>query len=161
MELVIVIVIIGIIAAVALPRMSGASENSRLAALKSSLRAMTVAVEMYAAEHGDRTPAHDTDGSVNSDPAVFERRLVQTSDMHGNLNGVFGPYLRALPENPYNHKTSVRIDGAAAGAGTDGWRFDSARREFQADDSVLTAVIKPGAGSMQDADAQAIQAVGP
>jgi hypothetical protein len=46
---------------------------------------------------------------------------------------MFGPYLRAWPENPVNGRRSIRIDGAPAGANTHGWRVDSATGRIESD----------------------------
>jgi prepilin-type N-terminal cleavage/methylation domain-containing protein len=145
-ELVIVVVIIGIVAAIAVPRMTSASERSKTGALQADLRVVTVAIDFYTAEHADLSPAHEKDGSVITDPTLFIRRLLQRTNIDGDTAGPgnFGPYLRNFPANPFNHKQTVRINGAPAGANTHGWRFDTGRSEFQADDSVESAAIRPG-----------------
>jgi prepilin-type N-terminal cleavage/methylation domain-containing protein len=65
-ELVIVIVIIGIIAAIAIPRMSHASENARYAATHGSFATIERAVLLYHAQHrelpGDKGPGQMPDG---------------------------------------------------------------------------------------------------
>jgi hypothetical protein len=49
----------------------------------------------------------------------------------------FDPFLRwqRVPVNEFNQRDTVRVGGAAAGANTDGWRFDPLTSEFQADDN--------------------------
>ena len=71
-------------------------------------------------------------GESSSD---FEQRLTSQTDIAGNTGTDFGPYLKQIPKNPYNDKNTVRIDGADAGANTDGWRFDTISGFFQPDDS--------------------------
>ena len=97
------------------------------------------------------------DGSVNPSMMVFARRLVQTSDEDGNLNGMFGPYLRAIPTNMANRKAIVRIDGAAAGASTHGWRFDTARRVIEADDAVRASTGKKAGAQAAEGDLGAVE----
>lgn len=145
-ELVIVIVIIGVVAAIAIPRMGSAAETARANALTGSLSVLNKAAEMYMAEHDGRTPAHNAEGAVDPSIADFVRRLLGRTRADGTVdpNGPFGPYLRAMPVNPYNRRIAVRIDGVAAGAGLAGWRFDSARGEFAPDDADGLELVASG-----------------
>ncbi|MBL8764526.1 MAG: prepilin-type N-terminal cleavage/methylation domain-containing protein [Phycisphaerae bacterium] len=119
-ELVIVIVIIGIIAAVAVPRMSranvAASENS----LRSNLRVLRSAIDLFRAEHNDSLPAL----------AKFTEQLTTYSDVEGGVSAtktgdyIFGPYLRALPTLPVGSRQG-QSGVAAADAATIGWIYDA------------------------------------
>lgn len=140
-EIAVVVVIIGIIAAIAVPRMSGAAVRTRVASMRGNLATLNRAAEMYAAEHAGRCPACDAAGAISPDGEALALRLVQSTTETGEQSGAFGPYLLRVPPNPFNHLATVRIDGAPAGAGTHGWRYDSATRSFQADDSAAMAVI--------------------
>lgn len=130
-----VIAIIGIIAGIAVPRMSRASESARENALVSNLSLIQSAVDRYTAEHGGLSPGHDPGGSVDNSALAFVGRLVERTDDRGDTqkDGLFGPYLRSMPRNPYNGLRTVRIDGAAAGAGTHGWRYDAANQSIASD----------------------------
>ena len=147
LEIVVVLVLLGVIAAIAIPRMSSAAGNSANAAVASSVSKVQQAIELYAAEHLERDPSQDPDGSTNTDGAVFSRRLVQHTDDQGAIDpaGIFGPYLRAWPANQLNHLSSVRIGGAAAGANTDGWRFDPPTRKFESDCNASKFGVSGGA----------------
>lgn len=154
-ELVITLVIIGVVSAIAIPRLASASENSRVAALKASLKALDTATEFYAAEHEGLLPCHTPEGDVETDGDALAKRLMIRTNADGtsSLQAMFGPYLRAMPLNPYNQLATVRVDGDAPGKGLAGWRFDSGRRRFQADDpegaaiSYLVAGTRPNAGN--------------
>lgn len=134
-ELVMVIAIIGIIAGVAVPRMSRASVTARENALVSNLSLMQSAIDRYTAEHSGLSPGHSAGHSVDTSGLAFAERLTARTDDGGDADadGVFGPYLRAIPKNPVNGLRTVRIDGAAAGAGTHGWRYDAASQVIQSD----------------------------
>lgn len=148
-ELVIVVIIIGIVAAIAVPRMSSAASRSRAGAIRADLRILTGAVDLFAAEHADRTPAHEAGGGISVDADQFTKRLTLKTDETGAINtGIYGPYLRAIPVNPGNAKATLRINGAAPGANTHGWRFDTTLREFAADDSADSALIKAWDGKI-------------
>lgn len=124
-ELIIVIVIIGIIAAIAIPRMSSGAENAKMKQLRSTTVELDRAITLYAGEHNGRSPAHEADGSWADKPAVFLSRLMERTDEFGATGaGVFGPYLRSAPINPYSECSEIRTNGAAPGTGC-GWRFDT------------------------------------
>lgn len=151
-ETVLVIVILGIIAAIAVPRMSVAASNSVVAAATANVSALERAIALYAAEHNDRTPAHEADGGINTDEATFAKRLVQTSNAVGDtgVKLMFGPYLRELPHNPVNGRRRIRIDGAPAGANTHGWRFDSIARIIEPDDAYVVLVLAGKPATLAD-----------
>lgn len=129
-ELVIVIVIIGVIAAVAVPRLSGASENATVTGLAASLTNVRKAVDVYYAEHGSYpgyTPSTTTPNGVK-----FVEQLLMYSDESGSTNAVptathiYGPYLRPpFPKNPINDLDTVTVKAAPAdsdpAAGSAGW----------------------------------------
>lgn len=137
-ELVIVVVIIGIIAAIAIPRFEGMTDNARGRRLIADLDTLQKAAELYTVEHGGVNLGKTATGSTVSD-LVLRRRLLLHSDEDGTPNdptGLFGPYVRDIPTNVYNEKATIRVDGAPAGAGTHGWRFDTATGNFAADTAV-------------------------
>jgi prepilin-type N-terminal cleavage/methylation domain-containing protein len=144
-ELVIVVVIIGVISSIAVPRMLSAAETARANALKGSLSVLNKAAELYAAEHDGKSPAHDESGTLG-DASAMIKRLVGRTKADGTIdaNGAYGPYLREMPLNPYSKLLSVRIDGAASGAGTNGWRFDAASNQFMPDDADGNDLIRTG-----------------
>ena len=145
-ELVLVVAIIGVISAIAIPRLASASSNSVVASTQGNIAVLEHAIEHYAAEHENRSPATDVDSRINDDEATFVKRLILTTDFSGNPGDklTFGPYLRDIPANPKNGRRRIRVDGAAAGANTHGWRFDSVTRIVEPDDVVLSVVLKPG-----------------
>ncbi len=134
-ELVIVIAIIGIIAGIAVPRMSRASITARENALVSNLSLFQSAIDRYTAEHAGLSPGHDAGGSVNASGADFALRLTKRTDESGaaQSDGLYGPYLRSIPANPINGLRTVRVGGIAAGAGTHGWRYDPASQTILSD----------------------------
>ncbi len=134
-EMVIVVAIIGIIAAIATSRISTVAGKTEDISLRGSLNGVRDAIDIYTSEHGGRTP--DLDDKGNSDDKNFVKRLMETTNATGKriLGGQFGPYLHAFPPNPFNGKTKVRADGKAPGENTHGWHYDSATGRFSADDS--------------------------
>jgi prepilin-type N-terminal cleavage/methylation domain-containing protein len=97
-ELVIVIAIIGIIAAIAVPRLSRANTTASETSLNESLRVMRTAIDLFYAEHDGTYPTL----------AKFEAAMTQYSSKDSTKFGdrdeasgvVLGPYLRAIPPLP-------------------------------------------------------------
>ncbi|MEZ6317579.1 MAG: prepilin-type N-terminal cleavage/methylation domain-containing protein [Phycisphaerales bacterium] len=79
-ELVIVVVIIGIIAAIAIPRFEGMTDNARGRRLIADLDTLQKAAELYTVEHGGVNIGLDSNGSVVTDLVLRRRLLLHTDD---------------------------------------------------------------------------------
>lgn len=136
LELVVVIAILGVVASIAAPRLASASGNAIDASIRANIAQLEHAIEYYAAEHDNRTPAEEPDGKPIDDESLFIKRLLIPTKVTGEFDERFplGPYLRDIPANPANGRRRIRIDGDPAGADTHGWRFDSALRMIEPDD---------------------------
>jgi general secretion pathway protein G len=135
-EILVVIVILGIIAAIVVPSFSDSGIQVKTSTLTTDLRKVRTQIELYKFHHKDMLPA--SSGETNAD---FEQRLISQTDIDGNAGTYYGPYMQRIPINPFNNLNTVRIDGPAAGANTEGWRFDTSTGDFQADDSVVHAAF--------------------
>ncbi len=117
-ELVIVVVIIGVLAAIAIPRMSSGADGAKNNALKANLTVLRQAIELHKAE-------------VGTYPAVaaLEASLTGTTDVSGVT---YGPYLRSVPKLGVGTNADLN-DFVAAGANpptaevaAGGWQYDAA-----------------------------------
>lgn len=135
-EILVVVVLLGILGAIVVPHFTGAGNESRTSALQTDLRRIRTQIDLYKCHHNDQLPA--ATGETADD---FLRRMTTETDVNGNIGNDFGPYLQAMSVNPFNDKSTVRIDGAAAGSNTDGWRFDTTSGAFQADDIAAHAAL--------------------
>ncbi len=133
-ELVIVVVIIGIISAIAIPRLSQSSDGAFAAAMLKDWRELQSAAERFSAEHAGLGIGKTSVGGVDTAGDVV-LRLTDFSDLDGdpNASGMYGPYLDRFPKNRENGLNTLRVDGADPGAGTHGWRLDSATGVFVPD----------------------------
>lgn len=140
-ELVIVVVIAGIIAAIAVPRMSGYTERARERRVVVDLGTMQKAAALFKAEHHGLAIGHNAAREAVSATILAQRLTTQSNEL-GWFGGttIFGPYLRDMPTNALNDLATIRVDGAAAGAGTHGWRYDSALDVFQSDEAFETTL---------------------
>ena len=98
-ELVIVVVIIGIVAAIAVPRISRAVIGASQAALRGNLRELRTAIDLYAVEHDDTWPAQDKQLQTFIDQLT---KRTNAAGEAGTTDGehIWGPYLRSIPPVP-------------------------------------------------------------
>ncbi|MEE9211278.1 MAG: prepilin-type N-terminal cleavage/methylation domain-containing protein [Phycisphaeraceae bacterium] len=133
-ELVIVVVIIGILAAIAIPRMTRGATNAGAAALKASLTQMRSAIELYRAEHDGNFPDDDT--TVADQLTLFTK--IDGTDPQTTADSavgrIYGPYLREFPGLPVGTKKGQSgVAATLAGAGaTDGWVYDGTTGQITA-----------------------------
>lgn len=149
-ELLIVVIILAILAAIVIPQFSSATTDTREAALDSNLGGLRNAVELYKAQHttypggvattGGTCASTKGTGAINSAQAFIDH-LLMYSDASGNACSVgdastfkYGPYIRkSLPNDAITGKGSVAADivvtttGAAIApaAATGGWALDT------------------------------------
>lgn len=132
-ELVIVVVIIAIIGAIAIPKMSRGAVGASESALIQNLSVLRSALDLYQTENG---------GNYPSTANVFNA-LTQYNDGLGNLsatktgNYIYGPYLRTtVPSCPVGSKkgqngitdgSAYATQGVTAGSSTNaGWLYTPA-----------------------------------
>ena len=107
-ELVIVIVIIGILAAIAIPRFSHASSNTAENTFRYTLKTMRHAIDLYSSEHGGDWPGLRDAGSGAGlqNGTAYARQLTWYTNEFGNAvpardaNHTLGPYLVKIPALP-------------------------------------------------------------
>jgi general secretion pathway protein G len=127
-ELLIVVIILGILAAVVIPQFNTAAAESKEAALASNLATVRQAIELYKVQHNDKFPAQ-------SGGQTMVVQLTSTTDVAGAAGTKYGPYIRnAFPANPINGLNTVTEAATMAGAATDasGWFYASGSGEFRA-----------------------------
>ena len=161
-EILIVVVILGILAAIVIPQFTSASTEAKESALVSDLQAMRSQIELYKIHHNDILPGEilNADGSITAATAItFVNAFCLKTDQYGNVGttaGVhrFGPYMKKLPPNPFSTSTAETVAGSiavgaaklAAGDNTSGWYFvctddtDGDYGLFQAADPLASAV---------------------
>jgi general secretion pathway protein G len=101
-ELFIVVIILGILAAIVVPQFSNADQEVRNLSLGETLRGLRGQVELYKIQHGGAIPNLTSDWNA----------LLKTSTF-GHPVQTFGPYLAVTPTNPLNGNKNV-IDGTGA-----------------------------------------------
>ncbi len=112
-EILIVVVILGILAAIVVPQFANASQSAQSSSLTSSLQVIRSQIELYHAQHNSTYPTlAQLDNAWNV--------LTSQTDVNGNPGTDYGPYIKKMPVNPFENSATV-ADTAAAGVG---WVYD-------------------------------------
>lgn len=133
-----VVMIIGMVASMAVPRFAQGSRSASAATLEADLIVIRKALILYAAEHGGEFPGPDGKSAAD--------QLTKYSSGSGATSGVlgaayeFGPYLNSLPPCPVGPNTGsaeILIDDqnsppVAKTAGGEGWLYNPRTGEFYA-----------------------------
>jgi general secretion pathway protein G len=115
-EILIVVVIMGILAAIVVPQFSQSSDDARFTSTVQNLQSMRGQIDLYRNQHEGRLPGAEAD----TDPdATFRDHMIlptneagTTTSTFGDANFPFGPYIHnQLPANPYNGSRTVQNIG--------------------------------------------------
>ena len=140
-EVLIVVVILGILAATVLPQFTSATEDAKESALKQNLQQIRSQIDLYRFQHNGKVPA---EGATTQNE--FLLALLVTSEADGEPagtlspfdigDGSFGPYLLGqFPPNPFNSYNTVTVTGDGTSnpkSGTTGWWYNSKTGEIRA-----------------------------
>jgi prepilin-type N-terminal cleavage/methylation domain-containing protein len=143
-EILIVVVILGILAAIVMPELSSASRQTRENVLRDDVRFMREQMFRYKIQHSDIPPGYPG-GNTGIAPteAAFVAQLTTFSDVFGNTNATatpvyeYGPYLQKIPENPLTGNAGILViaNGAAMPPAditqNYGWMFKPETMEFK------------------------------
>ncbi len=127
-ELLIVVMVLGVLAAIVVPQFSNAANDAKLSALTSDLQTVRGQLQLYKLQHNDMYPAQ----------ATFSEQLVGCTDASGatgtGSSYPYGPYLQTIPANPYTGANTV---GSGA-AGTSDWYHNATTGSFRANNTGYT-----------------------
>ena len=113
-EILIVVIILGILAAIVIPQFTNASTDARKNSLTSQLQTIRSQLELYKLQHNDKLPTF----SGSTADAQWEQMTKQT-DVSGSTSGTeFGPYLQQTPVNSLNANGKVATGTADATTST-------------------------------------------
>ena len=140
-EILIVVIILGILAAIVIPQFTEASNDARVSAMISDLQTVRSQVELYKVQHLDNPP-----GTVSGTWTIgnFVPHLTGITSAQGvtvarGTEGALGPYLQKFPTNPFGSGTAAEsaLVADATGAidpntasGNLGWWFNSTTGNF-------------------------------
>ena len=144
-EILIVVLMLGILAAIALPKFSNASATARASMMADDLRIIRTQLAVYRGQHRGVPPGYpDGDTTAAPSEAAFIDQMTRATNESsasaapGTPGFKYGPYLREVPQNPLNAKTTVEIVAdhqafPAAGDDSHGWIYQPSTMTFKAD----------------------------
>ena len=145
-EILIVVIILGILAAIVIPQFTEASAEARISNVMTNLQTIRSQLLLYKCQHQEVYPGSATDATV------FGNQMTQYTNVAGGVSATpattnpFGPYLQTIPVNPVSGDNTVTVVNNtatvfAAPAADGGWWFNMATGEFRANllDSHVTA----------------------
>jgi general secretion pathway protein G len=149
-EILIVVVILGILAAIVIPQFTEASTEAKTSSLVTDLQSMRSQIELYKVQHNDNLPGVAngthlaTAGFVNSligKTDIFGAAYALTDTVSTSGDALYGPYMQKIPTNQFVDSDGVgtgALGGVAPGIvtdGTQGWYFDTDTGKIYATDS--------------------------
>jgi len=138
-EILIVVIILGILAAIVIPQFTEASGEARVSNLMTNLQTIRSQLLLYKTQHLEKLPA----SAAGEDGDDFAAQMTQYTDVDGAVNATpdsdfpYGPYLQTIPVNPVSGSNTVVVEPLAANGftvpGADGgWWFNTASGQFRA-----------------------------
>lgn len=165
-ELLVVVIILAVLAAIVIPQLRSSSQDARLSALDTDLSTIRSAVELYYHQHSNIYPgvimSHDGTPHSSTEDA-FVKQLIYCSAVNGDTSATcdattnkYGPYLKkAVPKNPLPNSVTatdalaagVNVNTAIATLGTataddavaKGWYFVRTTGEFFANNTTYAS----------------------
>lgn len=136
-EVLIVVVILGILAATVLPQFSVSNREAKESVLRQNLQTMRSQLQLYRFQHNDTYPGPAAD---------IVGQLTQTTDINGSTTATerpYGPYLaNGVPANPFMtgadaKAIEIETDGSvtfapASASAAHGWWLNTVTGEFRA-----------------------------
>ena len=159
-ELLIVVIILAILAAIVVPQFSASTDDAKISSLDSTLAGTRAIIDLYYQQHGNYPSAAAVTGAgaactgtataagAAGSTAAFMAQLTRYTNAAGQgcdkKDAVFkyGPYLKkdVLPANPITNINTLVISttgtlGMTGNATAAGWKFDNITGQFIADDA--------------------------
>jgi general secretion pathway protein G len=150
-EILIVVVLLGILAAIVIPSVAHSTTMARETGLASDLSLLRRFVLIYKSQHMEVSPGYpngDTSAQPTADTVVAQAtsssKLTGETAARGTAGYPYGPYLSRIPVNPLNNLDNIQIipNGQAlpaAADGSTGWVFKPETGEIRAGNTGVNA----------------------
>ena len=132
-ELLIVVIILGILAAVVIPQFNDTTSEARLNSLMTNLATIRGQIDLYKLQHNGNYPGQ----------ATFASQMTQKTDASGTVSatGKYGPYLQRIPTNPFTVGGTGNDVTNTAAAANKAWFYEATTGEFKANDGGTTGGV--------------------
>ncbi|OWY72865.1 hypothetical protein B7486_00535 [cyanobacterium TDX16] len=129
-ELLIVVIILGILAAVVIPQFNDTTTEARVNSLMTNLATIRGQIDLYKLQHNGNYPGQ----------ATFSSQMTQKTDAAGTVSatGKYGPYLQRIPTNPFTVGGTGNDVTNTAAAASKAWFYEATTGEFKANDGGTT-----------------------
>ena len=133
-EILIVVVILGILAAIVIPQFTEASTEAKTSSLCTDLQTMRSQIELFKIQHNDNLPGWNGATFIQ---AMTGYTLIDGTVQAGPGANVYGPYVQQIPTNQFNDLDTIATAAAtpAAADNTTGWFFNTTTGEWRANDT--------------------------
>ena len=144
-EVLVVVIILGILAAVVLPQLATASTAAKTSMLADDIRTARTQIVTFKGQHFGVAPGYpDLDEDQAPTEEAFLEHMTQATTPEGDVAAPgtdgyrYGPYMTPFPTNPVNGKASVQViaDEAALPDSADdshGWIYQPYTLTLKAD----------------------------
>lgn len=127
-ELIIVVAVLGILAAIVVPQFHGYSVDAKASVAKEGLRILRSSIELYTSRNGGVPPGYESNdplGTLSASAFVAQLTTVRR-------------YMSEMPENPFNKLTTIKMVGNSASfpgsaTGDFGWVYQPATKTIRLD----------------------------
>jgi general secretion pathway protein G len=150
-EILIVVIILGILAAIVIPQFTGASQEARKNSLTSQLQTIRSQVELYKLQHRDAAPLLLVAGGTTAwDNMTVKTNSAQSTTSTATDPTNFGPYFQDVPKNPLNGFHGVVVvsadvtPGGTGGAAGSGFIYNSVNGKIWGTSKTGTNVYDEG-----------------
>ena len=127
-ELIIVVTILGIMAAIVIPTFQGNVATAKESASKSNLMTIRTQIELYKLQHNGIPPGYANGAGV--DVSTLGLQFIGTTTVNGipspstvpSTPFLYGPYLKKIPKNSFNNLSTIAYvaEATAFSAAVDG-----------------------------------------
>jgi general secretion pathway protein G len=144
-EIIIVVTVLGILAAIVVPVFQGHVTESKSTAAKDNLRILRSVISLYAAEHNGAAPGfYGGDTTTKPSFLYYAFQLLASTNQQskyaaaGTAGYPFGPYFSELPKNPFNNQFNLLVlddtdDFPAEATGTYGFIYKPITKTIRLD----------------------------
>jgi prepilin-type N-terminal cleavage/methylation domain-containing protein len=152
-ELLIVVIIIAILAAIAIPQFANSSGDAQESAMDANLATMRSAIELYRVQHASTYPGVNASSGTTTTTCAgtaganavntalaMQDQLTNYSNAAGQTCSVastgfqFGPYVRAIPNEPTTASNAIAVTTGTTvtppSAGAKGWVYNLTLGQF-------------------------------
>ena len=146
-EILIVVVILGVLAAIVIPAIANSGTTARRSTLAMNLNLLRRFVPIYTSHHLEVPPGYpggNRAATPTEEAFVDQATLSSTRDgataPRGTVGYPYGPYLSKIPENPFNNLDTIQMlaDGQPFPANADdshGWIYKAQTGEMRPDNT--------------------------